>query len=90
VGTTSPAKNVTLKNAQAEALNVSSINVTGDFALAPSTTCPSSGAVSAGESCTVAVTFTPTATGTRTGRLVLQTDYPTAPVAVHLSGTGTP
>jgi len=90
VGTTSPVKNVTLKNAQTGALNVSSVNVSGDFALAPSTTCPSSGVVSAGTRCTIAITFTPTAIGTRTGTLILQSDYPTAPVVVQLSGTGAP
>jgi Abnormal spindle-like microcephaly-assoc'd, ASPM-SPD-2-Hydin len=90
VGTTSAAKNVTLKNAQTVTLNVSSINVSGDFALAPSTTCPTSGAVSAGKNCIIAITFTPTATGTRTGTLIVQADYPTAPVVIQLSGTGTP
>jgi hypothetical protein len=90
VGTTSPAKNVTLKNAQTGTLNLSSINVSGDFALAPSTTCPGSGPVSAAKSCAIAITFTPTATGTRTGTLIVQADYPTAPVVVQLSGTGAP
>jgi len=90
VGTTSLAKNVTLKNAQTVTLNVSSINMTGDFALAPLTTCPSNGAVLAGKSCIIAITFTPTVAGARTGTLIVQADYPTAPVAVQLSGTGTP
>jgi hypothetical protein len=89
VGTISPAKKVTLDNAWTGTLNVSSINLSGDFALAPSTTCPSNGVVSQGTSCTIAITFTPTGVGTRAGTLIVQADYPTAPVVVQLSGTGT-
>ena len=90
VGTTSSAKDVTLENAQTRKLKISSINVNGDFALAPSTTCPARGNVSVNSSCTIAITFTPTMAGTRAGTLILQTSYPTAPVVVKLSGTGTP
>lgn len=88
VGTTSTPKNVTLKNAQTVSLNISSVNLTGDFGLAPSTTCPTSGALAAGKSCVMAITFAPTQTGTRTGTLIVQADYPIAPVVVSFVGTG--
>jgi hypothetical protein len=90
VDTTSVAKKVGLRNGQALTLNVLSINVSGDFALAPATTCPTVGTVSSGGKCTIAITFTPAAAGTRTGTLIVQADYPTAPVVVQLIGTGTP
>jgi hypothetical protein len=90
VGTTSVTKKVTLKNGQAQTLSILSVNVSGDFALAPSTTCPANGTLAAGSSCTIAIAFTPTAVGTRTGTLIVQSDYPTAPAIVQLSGTGAP
>jgi uncharacterized membrane protein len=89
VGTTSPAKKVRLTNGLTTGLTISSINVSGDFALASLGTCPKNGTVAAGASCIVAVTFKPKLAGLRSGNLVLQTSYPTAPVSVSMSGTGT-
>jgi hypothetical protein len=89
VGSTSAAKNITLTNSQTVPFDVSGVTVSGDFALAPSTTCPTTGTVSAGASCIIAITFTPTGSGTRTGTITVQSDYPTAPVSVTLSGKGT-
>jgi hypothetical protein len=85
VGTTSAVKGFLLENNQTEALNISSINLTGDFALA-SNSCPVPGELQ--RSCVIGVTFKPTAAGKRTGTLVLQANYPTAPAAVKLIGTG--
>jgi hypothetical protein len=87
-GTASAAKKVTLTNGQTVALAISSINVSGEFALASSGTCPSSGSLAAGSSCTIEVTFDPTAKGVQDGTLILQANYPMAPVSVSLSGTG--
>lgn len=88
VGTTSTARAVTLTNGQGAVLNIQSINVSGDFALAPTTTCPASGTLLAGKHCTIGVTFMPTAAGVRSGTLIIQADYPVAPVSVPLTGTG--
>jgi 6-phosphogluconolactonase (cycloisomerase 2 family) len=44
--------------------------------------------VVAGHSCTIKVTFSPTAIGTRSGQLMVSDSDSTSPQSVHLSGTG--
>lgn len=89
VGTTSAALPVTLTNSGSATLNITSIAVTGanltDFA--QTNTCGTS--VAAGASCTISVTFTPTATGTRSASVTITDDAPDSPQNVPLSGTGT-
>jgi Abnormal spindle-like microcephaly-assoc'd, ASPM-SPD-2-Hydin len=85
VGVASPVKTVTLKNVQTQALNISSITATGDFA--QTNTCGSS--VPAGAPCTISVTFTPTSSGTRTGTLTINDDAPLSTSTVSLTGLGT-
>ncbi|NUP47876.1 MAG: choice-of-anchor D domain-containing protein, partial [Catenulispora sp.] len=82
-GNTSPAQTVTVSNPTGSAASVSSIGTSGDFA--QSNTCGSS--IPANGSCTVSVTFTPTAAGTRSGTLTVTAGGVTDTVA--LSGTGT-
>ena len=84
VQTTSAAKTVTLKNNLPTALSVSSIAVTGDYA--QTNTCGAS--LAAGASCTVSVTFTPVATGSRTGTLTITDSASNSPQTVSLTGTG--
>jgi hypothetical protein len=62
---------------------VSSVTASGDFA--QTSTCGSS--IPAGGSCTVSVTFTPTATGARAGTLTVSAGGTTN--TVSLTGTGT-
>jgi len=87
VGTTSASQTVTLTNRGAGALNISGIVVSGDFALADTTTCPSPGTV--GTSCNIDVTFTPTAAGDRAGTITITSDAPGSPHVISLTGTGT-
>ncbi|HEX9334497.1 MAG TPA: choice-of-anchor D domain-containing protein, partial [Pseudonocardiaceae bacterium] len=82
-GATSPAQNVTVTNPTNAAASVSSISVSGDFA--QTNNCGSS--IAANGSCTVSVTFRPTATGSRTGSLTVNAGGITN--TVSLSGTGT-
>jgi hypothetical protein len=86
LGTTSPAKLVKLTNTGTGTLNISSIAISGDFAISAKT-CGST--VAAGASCTVSVTFTPTAINTRTGTLTFTDDANPATQTVALSGIGT-
>jgi hypothetical protein len=86
VGTTSTAQTVTLTNSGSASVSVSSVSTTGDYA--ETNTCGTS--VAAGASCTVNVTFTPAASGARTGTLTISTSDPSGPTAVSLTGTGTP
>ncbi|HZV85969.1 MAG TPA: choice-of-anchor D domain-containing protein [Candidatus Binatus sp.] len=86
VGTTASSQSVTLTNSGNVSLNISSISTGGDFA--QTNNCP--GSLAAGANCTISVTFTPTASGTRTGTLSIADDAPLAgsPQTVALSGIG--
>jgi hypothetical protein len=83
VGTTSAAQTVTLTNSGAGALSISGIAASGNFA--ETTACPSS--LPAGASCTISVTFTPTAAGALTGSLTFTDNAAASPQKVSLSGT---
>ncbi len=84
VGATSGAQTVTVSNTGIAAAAVSSVSVTGAFG--QTNTCGSS--IAAGGSCTVGVTFTPTATGTTTGTLTVASNATNPSLTVALSGTG--
>ncbi|HLX83875.1 MAG TPA: choice-of-anchor D domain-containing protein [Terriglobales bacterium] len=85
VGTTTTAKVFTLSNKQSVALTGITITTTGDFAVS-TTTCGSS--LAAKTTCKVSVTFTPTATGTRTGTLHVADSANNSPQISNLTGTG--
>ncbi|HEV2351872.1 MAG TPA: DUF3443 family protein [Terriglobia bacterium] len=70
VGTPSPSQSVTLTDIGIQALTITNISVTGDFS--QTNTCGSG--VSAGGSCTITVTLTPTAVGAATGTLTITDD----------------
>jgi hypothetical protein len=84
VGTTSLVQKVTLKNAGGAALHVTSIMASRDFA--QTNDCP--GSVPPAGSCTLSVTFTPTATGIRTGAVTIADNAPGNPHKLPLAGTG--
>ena len=67
VGTTSAPQTVTLTNTSDSTLTITSVAISGDFD--QTNTCLTPLAV--GESCAIDVTFTPTATGLRTGELTI-------------------
>lgn len=83
-GTTSAAQTVTLSNPSSAAINLGAIAATGDFA--QTNNCGTS--VAAGSSCQLNVTFTPTATGSRTGQLTIVESQSAATLVVALAGTG--
>ncbi|WP_248960639.1 ThuA domain-containing protein [Sphaerisporangium perillae] len=84
VGSTSPAQAVTVTNNGTATANLGTVATTGDFA--QTKTCGTT--LAAGASCTVNVTFTPTASGSRTGTLTVASNDPNSPLTVTLSGTG--
>jgi sugar lactone lactonase YvrE len=85
VGSTSSAKSVTLTNHLSGLLTFSGIVVSGPFGIA-NNTCGTS--VATGATCSVGVTFTPTATGAATGTLTFTDSAGNSPQTVSLSGTG--
>jgi hypothetical protein len=90
VGTTSPPQTVTLKNVDPyDRLNFSGINIIGTKAgdFSETNTCGTS--IAGGASCTITVTFTPTAQGTRKAAVRISDDGGGSPQKVTLTGTGT-
>ena len=89
VGVTSAAQAVTLNNTGNAALTLTSIALTGsnpgDFA--QTNNCGSS--VAAGASCSINVTFKPTASGTRTAAVTVTDNATGSPQSTSLSGSGT-
>jgi hypothetical protein len=88
VGTTSAAQTVTVSNNGAFPLKFSSIVTSGDFAGATLAQCPS--IAEEAPACTFSITFTPTATGTRTGAITFTDNATGSPQTVTLTGPGTP
>jgi hypothetical protein len=84
-GTTSAPQTITLTNTGNGTLSITSIVPSGDFA--QSNNCGAS--LLAGASCTINVTFTPTATGARSGAITFTDNAPNSPQAAGLTGTGT-
>lgn len=88
LGTSSAAQTVTLTNTGAATLTLSSLTLSGaasaDFARAG--TCAAGGSVAAGSSCTVRMTFTPSAVGSRTAVLTVASNASNGSVTLSLSG----
>jgi hypothetical protein len=84
MSTAAPVQLVSITNIGADALSITSTAASGDFT--STTDCGAS--LSAGHSCQVAVAFTPTATGARSGTLTIIDNAAGSPHTVALSGTG--
>jgi Abnormal spindle-like microcephaly-assoc'd, ASPM-SPD-2-Hydin len=89
VGNSSPPQTITVTNVSAATVTFTSIGVAGlnpaDFPIT-STTCGP--ALAGGASCTLGMTFKPTATGTRKATLKLFDDGGGSPQTLMLKGTG--
>src|SRR5579871_259964 len=87
VGTTSPGKNITVTNHERVTVTFSNVQITGTNAsdFAQTNTCTS---VAPGTTCTVTVTFTPSAKGVRQATLTLTDTATNSPQTAKLSGTG--
>ena len=85
VTTTSGAKTVTVSNKQPTAVTITSI--TTPTVYAQTNTCGT--LLAAQGTCTVSVTFSPTATGSQPGTLTITDNASNSPQTVNLTGTGT-
>jgi Beta-propeller repeat len=83
IGTSSQPQTVVVRNIGSAPLSISSITITGDFA--ETDDCGTS--LSAAGSCTLSVTFTPSAGGSRNGTIVMADDAAGAPHSISLSGS---
>ena len=84
VGQSSSAMAVTMTNTGHATLTISHISISGDFS--ETNTCGAS--LSAGQNCSINVTFTPTALGTRNGTVTIADNASNSPQIIPLSGTG--
>ncbi len=84
VGSTSAAQTVTVTNPGGSAATGVSVSAAAPFG--ESNNCGTS--LAAGASCTVSVSFAPTAAGAATGTLSVNSSAPGSPLTVALSGTG--
>lgn len=87
MGTVSSAQTVTITNTGTATLNITQISTSGDFS--QTNTCGETlNILNVGESCTVSVTFVPTATGGRNGSVSISDNAAGSPQTVALAGTG--
>jgi Abnormal spindle-like microcephaly-assoc'd, ASPM-SPD-2-Hydin len=88
VGSPSPAQTVTLTNSGTSSLTISNITLNGTNAgdFAQTNNCPATLAVNV--SCTISISFAPTATGARTASLAVTDNAIDSPQSLTLSGTG--
>jgi streptogramin lyase len=70
LGVSSPPQSVIVQNSGGQTLTIKSVTITGDFS-ANSSGCTS---LTAGATCSIAITFTPTASGPRSGNLTVTTN----------------
>jgi hypothetical protein len=84
VGTTSAAQPIILTNTAETILAIHSISAAGDFS--ETNNCP--GALAPMDSCTIEVSFKPTAAGTRTGTITVSDNWSGSPRVAQLMGTG--
>ncbi|MHB8644169.1 MAG: choice-of-anchor D domain-containing protein [Thermomicrobiales bacterium] len=90
VGTTASCPpGVTVSNPGTAALTISQVSISGEFALDTLTNSTCGTTVAPGASCTLSISFSPTATGTRSGTLQITDNVSGTTPAVTLTGTGT-
>jgi cardiolipin synthase len=87
VGVTSTAQPVTLTNSGTAPLSISGITITGTNASAFADTTTCTNLLSAGNSCTISVTFTPPSAGSFVAAISVADDVTGSPQTVALSGT---
>ena len=83
----SETMSVQITNTGMGAVTFSGISATGDYSVA-SGTCPVSGTLAAGVSCSVQVSFLPLQIGTLSGTLSIASSATTLPLTVQLTGVG--
>jgi hypothetical protein len=84
VGIASSQQSVTLTNSGNDSLSISGISSSGDYS--QTNNCPAS--IGPGGRCAIAITFTPSTTGSRPGSITISDNAPNASQTITLSGTG--
>lgn len=84
----SSAKTVTIKNVSTSTVTLSSVTGSGYFTATPSGTTPCGGALLAGKSCTVTVTYKPVVVGGNIGGITVIDDAAVSTQVQNAAGTG--
>ena len=89
VGTTSPPQNVQITNTGTQTLNITQISTGPSKDFAETDTCGAlQNTLAVNQSCNISVTFSPTASGSRTSLLAISDNATGSPQTVALSGIG--
>jgi hypothetical protein len=88
IGTTSASQTVALTNNQSTTLGITGVAFSGTNASDFAETDNCVGSIAVGGSCSINVTFTPAAAGSRTGSLNIANNISGNPLSVPLAGTG--
>jgi hypothetical protein len=88
LGTTSGTKSIVLTNNNSNTLSITAITKGGTNASDFAETDNCVGTLSAGASCSIHVTFTPSVAGAETGNLAIANDLSANPVPIPLTGIG--
>jgi len=86
IGSSTTAQTVILTNQQTVPLHISEVTPSGPYT--ETDNCVSGSPIAAGGTCTINIVFTPTASGTQTGQVVISDDAPNATQVVNLTGIG--
>lgn len=89
ISTTSSALTVTMTSAGTGTININSISVTGTNPTNFAQTNNCGASLASGASCTITITFTPSALGARSANIQTVTNASDSPELVPLTGTGT-
>src|SRR6201999_2435219 len=88
IGATANSQAFTVMNSGTAAMTISNIAVSGGSTAAFSQTNNCPGALAAGASCAVTVTFTPNASGTLSSTVAITDNAPVSPQSFTVSGLG--
>jgi hypothetical protein len=83
-GTTGTAQAITVTNTGNATLTIAAVTATGDFSASGCVT-----SLAAGATCTLSVTFKPSASGARRGTIAFADNVTGSPQIIHLFGNGT-
>jgi hypothetical protein len=84
----SSSKTVTVKNAGSASVTFNSIAGSGYYTASPSGSVPCGGTLSAGQTCTITVTFTPLVVGTTVGGITIADNASVSTQVLSASGSG--
>jgi len=85
---TSSSKTSTIKNTTSASVTINSVTSGGYFVVTPSGTNPCGGALAAGKTCTVTVTYTPTVLQSNIGGITVSSNASIATEVGNVTGTG--